>query len=81
MEKPLLSGQTSGHGGERSRASFTRRSDAITFGSPYQKAAALVDLVRFSHLFTVRDLNSQLKPNSFPLRYDEFVPNLELYTL
>ncbi|KAF3444127.1 hypothetical protein FNV43_RR13817 [Rhamnella rubrinervis] len=41
MEKPLLSGETSGH---RRPSGFTRRSDAITYGSSYQKAAALVDL-------------------------------------
>ncbi|XP_038694433.1 two pore calcium channel protein 1 isoform X2 [Tripterygium wilfordii] len=42
MERPLL-------GGESSRTSrrdrpFNRRSDAIAYGSPYEKAAALVDL-------------------------------------
>ncbi|XP_048327478.1 two pore calcium channel protein 1 isoform X1 [Ziziphus jujuba] len=41
MEKPLLSGESSG---TRRTAGFRRRSDAIAYGSPYQKAAALVDL-------------------------------------
>ncbi|GMN53797.1 hypothetical protein TIFTF001_022926 [Ficus carica] len=45
MEKPLLSGESSGHGRRSDgTASYTRRSDAIAYGSPYQKAAALVDL-------------------------------------
>ncbi|EXB37992.1 Two pore calcium channel protein 1 [Morus notabilis] len=45
MEKPLLSGESSGHARSVGRsASFRRRSDAIAYGSPYQKAAALVDL-------------------------------------
>ncbi|EXB37988.1 Two pore calcium channel protein 1 [Morus notabilis] len=45
MEKPLLSGESSGHARSDGRsASFRRRSDAIAYGSPYQKAAALVDL-------------------------------------
>ncbi|PRQ49851.1 putative Two pore calcium channel protein [Rosa chinensis] len=45
MENPLLTGESSTlrRGGDLSRA-FKRRSDAITFGSSYQKAAALVDL-------------------------------------
>ncbi|BFG25248.1 hypothetical protein CerSpe_115220 [Prunus speciosa] len=45
MEKrPLLGGEGSGvRSGDRS-AGFRRRYDAITFGSRYQKAAALVDL-------------------------------------
>ncbi|XP_034210282.1 two pore calcium channel protein 1 isoform X2 [Prunus dulcis] len=43
-KKPLLGGEGSGvRCGDRSTG-FRRRSDAITFGSPYQKAAALVDL-------------------------------------
>ncbi|XP_050380607.1 two pore calcium channel protein 1B [Argentina anserina] len=41
MESPLLAGETSTL---RRRGGFKRRSDAITFGSSYQKAAALVDL-------------------------------------
>ncbi|GMP54562.1 hypothetical protein CsSME_00019699 [Camellia sinensis var. sinensis] len=51
MEKALLGHESSGGGSSsssrRSRdasALFRRRSDAITHGSPYQKAAALVDL-------------------------------------
>ncbi|KAK9922479.1 hypothetical protein M0R45_030941 [Rubus argutus] len=44
MEKSLLSGESSSfRRGDRSKG-FRRRSDAITFGSSYQKAAALVDL-------------------------------------
>ncbi|KAB2604397.1 two pore calcium channel protein 1-like [Pyrus ussuriensis x Pyrus communis] len=45
MEKPLLSGE--GSGLRRPRGpfpGFKHRSDAITSGTPYQKAAALVDL-------------------------------------
>ncbi|KAJ9686327.1 hypothetical protein PVL29_015294 [Vitis rotundifolia] len=46
MDKPLLDGESSGSGGRRRGQTpvFHRRSDAITYGSPYQKAAALVDL-------------------------------------
>ncbi|XP_028118254.1 two pore calcium channel protein 1A-like isoform X4 [Camellia sinensis] len=51
MEKALLGHESSGGGSSSSRrrsrdasALFRRRSDAITHGSPYQKAAALVDL-------------------------------------
>ncbi|KAI4333961.1 hypothetical protein L6164_018707 [Bauhinia variegata] len=40
--EPLLKGETSGRR-ERGAGIF-RRSDALTYGSPYQKAAALVDL-------------------------------------
>nr|XP_043623765.1 two pore calcium channel protein 1A [Erigeron canadensis] len=39
-EAPLLGGESSRGG----RKPFSRRSDAIAYGSPYQKAAALVDL-------------------------------------
>lgn len=53
METALLSGESSGSGGGsgplrlfRGRA-FSNRSDAIVYGSTYQKAAALVDLVSF----------------------------------
>ncbi|XP_052484535.1 two pore calcium channel protein 1 [Gossypium raimondii] len=42
MDKPLLFGETSNGGGRRDR--LYRRSEAITYGSPYQRAAALVDL-------------------------------------
>ncbi|XWS39459.1 hypothetical protein CRYUN_Cryun18bG0056000 [Craigia yunnanensis] len=42
MDKPLLFGESSNGGGRRDR--LHRRSEAITYGSPYQKAAALVDL-------------------------------------
>ncbi|KAE8686509.1 Two pore calcium channel protein 1 [Hibiscus syriacus] len=42
MDKPMLYGETSGGGGRRGR--LYRRSEAITYGSPYQQAAALVDL-------------------------------------
>lgn len=45
MDKPLLYGETSNGGGRRDR--LYRRSEAITYGSPYQRAAALVDLVTF----------------------------------
>lgn len=40
---PLLRGEGSGPLRDRIPA-FSRRSDAIAYGSPYQKAAALVDL-------------------------------------
>ncbi|KAL6561514.1 mitochondrial thiamine pyrophosphate transporter [Orobanche minor] len=45
MDVGLLSG-TSGRGSPREHKKhlFNRRSDAIAHGSPYQKAAALVDL-------------------------------------
>ncbi|KAL5571175.1 hypothetical protein UlMin_020772 [Ulmus minor] len=45
MERPLLSGESSGNGRRNGPpAVIRRRSDAIAYGSPYQKAAALVDL-------------------------------------
>lgn len=47
MEAALLGGESSGGGGGSSsspRRVFNRRSDAIAYGSTYQKAAALVDL-------------------------------------
>ncbi|GMH12091.1 hypothetical protein Nepgr_013932 [Nepenthes gracilis] len=49
MEKPLIGGESSSNGNSNSNSRdrlpvFNRRSDAITYGSPYQKAAALVDL-------------------------------------
>jgi two pore calcium channel protein len=48
MKKPLLGGETSGARAsappkDRKRA-FGKRADAIAYGSPYEKAAALVDL-------------------------------------
>lgn len=56
MEKPLLSGESSGGRAgfgppekDRGRV-FGRRSDAIAHGSPYEKAAALVDLVSSSFI-------------------------------
>ncbi|KAL4281329.1 hypothetical protein GQ457_03G006550 [Hibiscus cannabinus] len=42
MDKLLLFGETSNGGGRRGRLFL--RSEAITYGSPYQRAAALVDL-------------------------------------
>ncbi|XP_062106013.1 two pore calcium channel protein 1 [Humulus lupulus] len=44
MEKPLLSGESSGDTSTDVRNGYKRRSDAIAYGSSYQKAAALVDL-------------------------------------
>ncbi|XP_019194318.1 PREDICTED: two pore calcium channel protein 1A-like [Ipomoea nil] len=50
METALLSGESSGSGGGSGplrlfrRRAFSSRSDAIVYGSTYQKAAALVDL-------------------------------------
>lgn len=57
MKKPLLGGESSGARGpapakDRKRV-FGKRSDAIAYGSPYEKAAALVDLVCF---FTTLDM-------------------------
>lgn len=49
MDKPLLFGESSNGG--RTRDRVYRRSEAITYGSSYQKAAALVDLVTFFNLF------------------------------
>jgi two pore calcium channel protein len=43
MEQPLLQGQTSSGLRNRSRG-IVRRTDAITYGSNYEKAAALIDL-------------------------------------
>ncbi|KAK3404714.1 two pore calcium channel protein 1 [Eucalyptus grandis] len=43
MNDPLLDGAASGDA-RRRRERFDRRSDALAYGSPYQKAAALVDL-------------------------------------
>ncbi|RVW46853.1 hypothetical protein CK203_075644 [Vitis vinifera] len=45
MDKPLLDGESSGGRRRGQTPVFHRRSDAIAYGSPYQKAAALVDLV------------------------------------
>jgi len=47
MESPLLGDESGGRSNNVRRQLFERRSDAITHGSPYQKAAALVDLVFF----------------------------------
>ncbi|KAK8958434.1 Two pore calcium channel protein 1 [Platanthera guangdongensis] len=52
MDTPLISEASSSHGGDgpdgrrkrKPNQPFRRRSDAIAFGSRYQKAAALVDL-------------------------------------
>ncbi|CBI21853.3 hypothetical protein VitviT2T_017700 [Vitis vinifera] len=44
MDKPLLDGESSGGRRRGQTPVFHRRSDAIAYGSPYQKAAALVDL-------------------------------------
>lgn len=45
MDAPLLGGESSSRWGvEGGRRVYHRRSDAIAYGSPYQKAAALVDL-------------------------------------
>jgi len=46
--EPLLRGESSGGLRNRSRG-IVRRSDAITYGSNYEKAAALIDLVRSSN--------------------------------
>lgn len=44
MESPLLGDESGGWRNSGRLPRFNRRSDAITHGSPYQKAAALVDL-------------------------------------
>ncbi|KAF5951311.1 hypothetical protein HYC85_009255 [Camellia sinensis] len=45
MDKEAFLWEESSGGGSRDRSShFPRRSDAIAYGSPYQKAATLVDL-------------------------------------
>ncbi|KAI3765444.1 hypothetical protein L2E82_15477 [Cichorium intybus] len=45
MDAALLGGESSSRWGVAGgRRDYTRRSDAIAYGSPYQKAAALVDL-------------------------------------
>jgi len=46
MEQSLLRGESSGLSYRR-RGPF-RRSDALTYGSNYEKAAALIDLVRLT---------------------------------
>jgi hypothetical protein len=43
MEKPLLGGESSGSKGRRRE--HYKYADAIAYGSAYQKAGALVDLV------------------------------------
>lgn len=57
---PLLNdGSSSSNGGWQKRKTFHRRSDAIAYGTPYQKAAALVDLVCFLSLFYFIFLKSE----------------------
>lgn len=56
MEAALLEGESSRSSSSPRRRDdrtgvFLRRSDAIAYGSPYQKAAALVDLVCFPPFF------------------------------
>lgn len=49
MEESLLAGGSSSSSSSRRQiphVRFKRRSDAIAYGSAYQRAAALVDLVR-----------------------------------
>ena len=59
MEKPLISGESSSNGGRRREPH--NRSDAIAHGSSYQKAAALVDLVRFILYFHFHCCNVNLQ--------------------
>jgi hypothetical protein len=55
--EPLLRGESSGLR-HRSRG-IVRRTDAITYGSKYEKAAALIDLVRSIHSpFPFSEVNS-----------------------
>ena len=52
MEKPLLSGENSRASAAGRKREHHNRSEAIAYGSNFEKAAALVDLVRFSLCFT-----------------------------
>ena len=52
MEKPLLSGENSRASAAGRKREHHNRSEAIAYGSDFEKAAALVDLVRFSLCFT-----------------------------
>ena len=52
MEKPLLSGESSRATAAGRKREHQNRSEAIAYGSNFEKAAALVDLVRFILCFT-----------------------------
>ena len=52
MEKPLLSGENSRASAAGRKREHHNRSEAIAYGSDFEKAAALVDLVRFILCFT-----------------------------
>ena len=52
MEKPLLSGESSRPAAAGRKREHHNRSEAIAYGSNFEKAAALVDLVRFILCFT-----------------------------
>lgn len=53
METALLGveGESSGSPRRDRKRIFNRRSDAIAYGSTYQKAAALVDLVSYCYYY------------------------------
>lgn len=59
MEEPLITEESSSGGGRRRsggnvhQRSYQRRSDAIAYGTRYQKAAALVDLVSLFNEFLI----------------------------
>lgn len=64
-ESLLISGESSGGNGRqvgkrKEVHSYIRRSDAITHGSPYQRAAALVDLVSVRNLAEFREFCCEL---------------------
>ena len=52
MENPLLSGESSRATAAGRKREHQNRSEAIAYGSNFEKAAALVDLVRFILCFT-----------------------------
>nr|DAD22894.1 TPA_asm: hypothetical protein HUJ06_024357 [Nelumbo nucifera] len=61
MLKPLLGGESSSSDQQFGQKVFRRRSDAITYGSRYQKAAALVDLAEDGIGLPVEVLHSRFE--------------------
>ena len=69
MEKPLLSGESSRATAARRKREHHNRSKAIAYGSNVEKAAALVDLVRFILCFTFFTFyNVSNNSSSFPFK-------------
>ena len=66
MEKPLLSGESSRATAARRKREHHNRSKAIAYGSNVEKAAALVDLVRFILCFTFFNVSNN--SSSFPFK-------------